>query len=224
MNKSAKSTNSRSIKHKALDLIQSDTPSKLNKSNKSKSIPSVVVDEGQHLKYQQIIDADGINAAADEMMDNLGVSLDNLKPTGNRKHSPEIKRLAKALYSVGYSTSTISNHLGLSNGMVHTWVNGFSGDDVEVSEIAEKIKRNMSDRLMMMANIVLAKSMDEDKLKKASTLQLVTSSGILLEKHRLFAGESTANISLNVRKVDDLNDKIGDADLEIARLTQELQS
>lgn len=44
---------------------------------------------------------------------------------------------------------------------------------------------------------LLGRAFDEDKLKKASTYQLVIASSIALDKSRLLAGESTENIAVH---------------------------
>jgi hypothetical protein len=69
---------------------------------------------------------------------------------------------------------------------------------------------------------VIEKSLDPEKLAKASTLQLATTAGIYLEKSRLFAGESTSNIAHSVTRVSDIDGKLQDIDAEISTLEQAL--
>lgn len=166
------------------------------------------------------VDTTDIEDAVDQIANIIGT--DSNRPRIIKRHTSEVKSMALALFSLGHTTTAISRILNVSQSTVHTWAHGYSGDDIAVSELADKLKRSISDRLISYANVVIEKSLDPEKLAKASTLQLATTAGIYLEKSRLFAGESTSNIAHSVTRVSDIDGKLQDIDAEISTLEQAL--
>lgn len=174
------------------------------------------------IDQKALVDVDRVNIedAVDQIANIIGT--DSNRPRIIRKHTSEVKNMALALFSLGHSHSAIGRILNVPQSTVHAWAHGYSGDDIAVSEMADRLKRSISDRLISYANVVIEKSLDPEKLAKASTLQLATTAGIYLEKSRLFAGESTSNIAHSVTRVSDIDGKLQDIDAEISTLEQAL--
>ena len=119
-----------------------------------------------------------------------------LKRNAYNTYNREIKHNALAYYSVGYSTNQISKALDIPTKTLQSWFNGdFEADDAVVSAYATKIKESLQSSLILKANRCFTEALKDEKMDKASTLQLVTAGSIMVDKQRLLAGESTENHS-----------------------------
>ena len=112
--------------------------------------------------------------------------------------------MAMELADTGYMGSQIARKTGLAQTTVHDILNrhGRWGEVAEQPVFA-KLRRDQQIHLEAALRTASAKlldrAMDEDKLAKASTYQLVIASSIALDKSRLLAGEPTeitASVSL----------------------------
>ena len=112
-------------------------------------------------------------------------------------YNQEIKNNAMAFYSLGYSTTQISNALNIPYNTLASWFNGDPDNfqDNVVSEYAERIKQSLQSSLILKANKCFTASVLDSKLEASSTLQLATAGSIMVDKARLLGGESTENHS-----------------------------
>ncbi len=134
----------------------------------------------------------------------------------------ELKKHAIALHSLGYSMENVANTVGIAKGTVHKWVHGQDIDRAEIAELCDRLKESLTDRLMVNADRLLIRAQDEDKIEKASTLQLVTAGSILIDKARLLRGESTENVAVMGKKVIEIHDRRSSLQAEKAELNKEI--
>jgi len=96
----------------------------------------------------------------------------------------------------GYSLNKISKLLKCSK---HTIIEVKRGKKIGSKLLATRLKEQLADKFTVHASMFLDYANQQDKLDKASTLQLVTAAGISVDKARLLNNESTMNV--NVRDV-----------------------
>ena len=118
---------------------------------------------------------------------------------------------AMNLSDAGYGASEIGRQLNLPQSTVR-YIVGRHGKWGEIAEkpLFAKYRAEQNQHLeaasRFAAKELLARAFDEDKLNKASTLQLVTAFGITLDKARLLAGEPTEiTQSVNLHAVSGLD-------------------
>lgn len=148
-----------------------------------------------------------------------------------RRWPDEIKVLAIVLRTSGYTISHISAILGVSETCIVDWSKRPTFDSVSLQEVSQGIKDSLAPKLIMNANLCFEMAMNDDKLKKASTLQLVTAASIMVDKARLLSNESTENIAVyhkritdTVRKRDDLGKSVLEQEVEMAAIEAEMRT
>ena len=122
------------------------------------------------------------------------------------------------LAEAGYSGQEIARNTGLNNRSVYDVLHRHG----RWGEVAEKPvfirlraeqNQHLEAAFRSAAAEFLVRSMEEDKLAKASTYQLVIASSIAIDKARLLAGESTENVAhLHLHEIpalDRLAEKLG---------------
>lgn len=134
------------------------------------------------------------------------------------KYSDEIRLLAMSMRDNGSSRKEIAKTLGISTSTVHAFISQSKLDDISHSDLASKVKARMASDMILNANSLFDAAMSEEKTEKASTLQLVTAGSILVDKARLLAGESTENISVRVKHVNETDSELKSIREEIMRL------
>ena len=145
----------------------------------------------------------------------------------HRTYTDVQKKTAVAYYTLGYSITKLSEDLDIPYGTLWDWCHGYNLDDMEIKEIAEKIRGSISDRLIINANRAIAEAMTDKKLAKAGFKDLLIGSGIMMQNHRLFNNESTSNVHVateRVKRIKDKNDSLASRqaklEAEIAGLEQ----
>jgi hypothetical protein len=140
------------------------------------------------------------------------------------------KKYAAMLHQAGHSFTAISQLIpgNPARSTVHTWCNDARYSNlVGQSDRMEAFKKSLAKTLLNNADILVESSMEEDKLKKMSTLQGFTAAGIAIQRSQeLTNGVSTGvNIQVNVGNVakavsalDNIDNKIIDIDAEIEAL------
>lgn len=134
------------------------------------------------------------------------------------KYGDEMRMMAMALRDQGSSRSEISKKLGISTSTVHAFISESKLDDISHSDLASKFKARMANELILNANSLFDTAMHDEKMEKASTLQLITAGSILIDKARLLAGESTENISVRVKHINETESELKSLRDEISSL------
>ena len=129
-------------------------------------------------------------------------------PRGRRTDLPTAAT-ARAMSEMGFQTGQIAEAIGLAEGTVDDIVNGRHGWGQMINEPVFNEYRVRQKRIMQTASIELAKKalgQIENKLPQASAAQAAVIYGIMRDKERLDAGESTENIAvLSRHDVEDLD-------------------
>lgn len=148
-----------------------------------------------------------------------------------RKYPDELKVLALTLRTSGYTYEKMTEITGVSEPTLVDWVKNPSFDTIELKNIADGIKERLSSRLLINANQSFNAAMTDEKIAKASYLQLVVGGSTMIDKARLLNNESTENIAMISKKVmeydskrADLNDEILDSQAEIMALEKKLDT
>lgn len=164
-----------------------------------------------------------IKALASELRSQVPIKAELV--TDQRYNRPEaIKLLAVALYAAGYTTRAIASQLDASQASVVSWINNpkYNGEesssDDSLSDVSAHIKDTLSKKLYLIASKSFNHAMEDDKIEKASSLQLATVGAIAIEKARLLEGSSTENISHLYRKSEKTKGQKETIDAEIKEL------
>jgi hypothetical protein len=136
---------------------------------------------------------------------------------------------AMNLKDAGYQVAEISRITKLNRSSVDDILNGRG----HWSELVEKpvfieLRRAQNQALEAgfrhASSVLLQRAFDESKLEKASTYQLVIASSVALDKARLLAGESTANVEVHskveVTGLDNLCSALSQVLLESTKVSQ----
>lgn len=138
------------------------------------------------------------------------------------KYGVELKLMAQAMRDQGMGRKEISEKLGVSTSTVHAFFSEMSGlDDITHADLAQKFRNRLSSQMILDSKFLFDSATDEEKVAKASTLQLVTAGSILIDKSRLLAGESTENIAVRVKHVNDTDAELLAIREEIRQLESE---
>jgi hypothetical protein len=136
---------------------------------------------------------------------------------------------AMNLADVGYSGAAISRITQLNQASVSDILNGKGHWSTLVEKpVFHELRRTQNQVLeagfRASANLLLQRAFDESKLEKASTYQLVIASSVALDKARLLAGESTANVEVHskveVTGLDNLCSALSQVLLESTKVSQ----
>lgn len=118
--------------------------------------------------------------------------------------NPLVANQALALGEVGFNPQQVADILPLARTSIAGILN-WHGRWGEIAEnpILVALRQDQQKHLEVAYRAasakLLARSVDDDKLDKASTYQLAIASKIFLESSRLLAGESTANVSVQAK-------------------------
>ena len=143
----------------------------------------------------------------------LILPLGDLPKTGQKD---SLKVYAIALKAMGYSLRTIARHMGTTKSSVFRWLNSIEGNQ-SLMDISGLIKKQLASKQYVLSNNILSSITDGD-IKKASLMQKVTSSSILLDKARLIEGEATESIHHFYSKQIESDDNIIDVTSSIDKL------
>ena len=117
-----------------------------------------------------------------------------------RKYPDEVKIMGITLRSSGMSYREVGKRLNVPYSCVHDWCNGEDIDQLSYSDVAEQYKSRLKNKLYIGANIAFSASLKDDKIEKASALQLSTMGSQMIDKARLLSGESTDNVAMVYKK------------------------
>lgn len=150
------------------------------------------------------------------------------RANATRKYDEKVKSMAVALVNDGYSYAEVCNILNVkSKGTIANWVDQYAmsalGDSEK--ELLERYKRGLQTKFMRNADVLVQEAMREDKIEKASTLQLVTASGIMIDKaEKLEKGDqSPFNINIAVNSISRSTGEIEALEANEAELMRELE-
>lgn len=141
------------------------------------------------------------------------------------KYPFDVKVQCIALRTAGLSYQKIEDLTNVPLATVHAWCTyeALDPDIVEASnEVAGKLKESLRDRLMLNAEAFFARSMDDEKVDRASTWDLVRSGAVMIDKARLISGESTSNVAMAYKSLDRSQDKRKQVSQEIAKIESEI--
>ena len=151
--------------------------------------------------------------------DSMIIPLGDLPQTGQKD---AIKAYAIALRAMGHSYRTIAKHIGSDKSTVHMWVNDIKENN-PLNDVAGRIKKQLASKQYMLSNGILSSITDED-IQKASLMQKITSSSILIDKARLIEGEATESIHHHYSKKKESDDNIIDVTSSIDELEAQLNN
>lgn len=131
-----------------------------------------------------------------------------------REYSTEMRTVALALRSRGYTYRAIGQALNLGLATVYDWCN--DPEENGLADLAEQVRRGLADRAYLQANMILSRVSDKD-IDSANLQQKAVSFSIFVDKARLLGGESTQNLSVVTRRADS-------ARAELAQTEQEMKA
>lgn len=156
----------------------------------------------------------------------LAQLLNNAKKTveTTNRYPLEFKLLALKLRSLGRSYQNIADTLNVkSDSTIYQWCNDSTIlDNVHAMDLVNDISDSMSSGLKLKASTLFSKAMDDDKLAKASTLQLVTAGGIMIDKSQVLSSKPTSIIQIE-GQVETLAEQTVTIDAEIVEAEAELK-
>jgi predicted transcriptional regulator len=123
---------------------------------------------------------------------------------GGEAIDPVLAAQAMNLADMGHVEREIAEHTGINQKSL-AYIIGKHGKWGELAEqpIFRKLRAEQNQVLetgyRSAAAALLHRAFDESKLEKASTYQLVIASSVALDKARLLAGESTANVEVHTK-------------------------
>jgi len=166
---------------------------------------------------------EAIKSLAAELIAQAPPKTPNTEPKYNR--SNEIKILALTLYSTGYSMQQIADTCNVSKASVHSWIHNCENllDNDSLFEVSDQLKENLSKKLYINANKSFVSAMDDNKIEKSSTLQLVTAGSIMIDKARLLDGQSTENVAHLYKRSEKAKSKVEALNNEIEELERQLK-
>ncbi len=135
-----------------------------------------------------------------------------------RGHPKIDKGKALQLYVDGYNKSEIADKLGVTPGAISQSINPLL-ENLLSPEHLKIYQERQTDIVDSATAKMLVESLDPNKLKKASTYQLVSSFGILFDKSRLLKGLSTSNVAYA-----DMSQKENEIEEEMRKLQESLGS
>ena len=151
------------------------------------------------------------------------------KRTYTKKYPTHIKEEAVKLHMIGYSYRDIGRMLDVPQNTVWGWVR--SQDVMVTQSDVEQLKAKLTNRLLGDAMHLISNGMVEENIKNSSTLQLMTSAGILMTKAKEIEEgkkESGSNYFVYVNRKEDkekdverLEDRIKEIEAEIERLDKD---
>lgn len=152
--------------------------------------------------------------------------LSNILNNASTKHSKiqhypeETKLLALALRASGKTYDCIAQTLGVSIDRAHTWVNDPRLESIATLELTEHVKRTLSNKLYLNASKSLA--IADSKAEDASYLQLMTGTGISIDKARLLDGQSTMNVASHYSHIKEISEDEIKLDEKLRKLELEI--
>lgn len=115
------------------------------------------------------------------------------------KYSPQIKITAMALNASGYTVKQIAAALDVGESTITSWITReYPADSIEFhaqTVLSNAIGRSLSTKTKLLTNKLLHHAMQEPKLEKAGTGELIKSAALLHNMTRLESNQSTANVA-----------------------------
>ena len=158
--------------------------------------------------------------------DEVEIISDNPKPkrTYTKKYPTHIKEEAVKLYVIGYSYRDIGGMLNVPPKTIWNWVRL---QDVQVTRNdVETLKDRLTNRLLTDAMHLISNGMVEEKVKSSSTLQLMTSAGILMTKAKEIdegRKESGNNYFVYVNRKDEKEKDVKGLESRIKEIEEEIE-
>lgn len=121
--------------------------------------------------------------------------------TGRLPLTTEQKQEAVTLAANGYAPSRVAKIMGKSRSLVERHL-----DKPEVIAEVRNEQQELVELYRQKARDCVT-AIDDDKIAKASALQLATSSGILLDKSLLLSGKPTQNVAIIVEVLDMIRER-----------------
>ena len=124
-------------------------------------------------------------------------------PRGRRSDKVKAATALELSEKLGHSERQIAREVGLPASTVHTILSKANGWDQIADEPVFKQNRAQQNRaLEQAARSMAAKAMEraEGKIDEAGFYHLTLGAGIMIDKARLLAGESTENIAIRSRE------------------------
>ena len=137
--------------------------------------------------------------------------------------SAEVRALAITLRTSGMTYRAIAKKLDLHLDQAYRLCNTIPDKiTIDTLRLSERVKAHLCDKALHTANLCLTRATDDDKLDKASTYQLVMSSAVMIDKHRLLSGESTATVEVLVGHQQELDAEAIEVEARIQAIKAEL--
>lgn len=116
-----------------------------------------------------------------------------------KKYSDEIKEQAYALYAVSGNIAEVSKAIGVPANTISTWIKNKPPDKFD--ELRDEKKRDFIKQASEIIDIALdrLKTELEDEEKDIPINHLTTAIGTLYDKRALAKGESTDNMSVQIK-------------------------
>ena len=137
----------------------------------------------------------------------------------------EIKLLALAMRAEGQTLRDISEKIGASASTISAWSKDpklYYGD-IQTKKLSDSIKRGLAHKYYSAANTFLDHALDEDKLLRARSSELMIASGTAFDKGRLCEGKSTENISHITKHIQSSEARIKELDQNIIDIEAQLK-
>ena len=124
-------------------------------------------------------------------------------PRGRRSDKIKAATALELSETLGHSERQIAKEIGLPASTVHTILSKANGwDQISDEPIFKQHRAQQNRALEQSARTIASKAMEkaEDKIDEAGFYHLTLGAGIMIDKARLLAGESTENIAIRTKE------------------------
>ena len=125
------------------------------------------------------------------------------KDGGRNSYSDLDKKLVLSYYSMGWSIRSISMKIKIPRTTIHNWVNGVGVDNIDYTDVMDRIKGNLEPRMVNIQSRALIGI--AQKLHEGTALDQAKVLGIVTDKIAMMNGNPTHRIEHVSNKIDVIN-------------------
>ena len=159
----------------------------------------------------KLIDYNNNNSDENDKVDELcDLSMEFIKQRGEvkkdgsrNKYSDFDKKSVLSYYSLGWSIRAISIKLNIPRTTIHNWVNGVGVDNIDFTDVMDKIKGNLEPRMINIQSRGLIGI--AQKLHEGTALDQAKVVGILADKIAMMNGSPTHRIEHVTQRIDTID-------------------
>ena len=152
--------------------------------------------------------------------DNRVVDIENNRSNTGIRYSEVHKLTVMSMIDAGYTEKEISAIIGCSRDTIQRWKREEKGKTS--TKLARSLTKRHRQKSIIASNLLLDEALKQDKLDKASTMQLVTSSKIVLDAQKLVEGEESGILD-QYREVEELEGELSLTEDELIELEMQIE-